>query len=1372
MKWGLRRGMSRPTKFTQKRVRPSFKSVHSFYQKIDQLPHGPGFEQHVINVTGDRTGPKRQPLTEKLEVWVRDPLECIAEILRNLRFQGCTADVPRQVFADSTKGDRECSGMNTADWWWETQLVLPDGATIVPVIIASNETRLTNFSGNKTAWPIYITVSNIDKSVRRKPSEHTTILLGYLLTSNLKVFSKDLRTSKGNELFHICMKEILEPLVHARNEGVSMLFPGGGVRWAFPILAAYIADFPEQCLVTCTKQSCCPKCKVALSEQGTHRCNMPPLRGQREALTILQHHHKGWADAKESLADQGLHPVYPPFWANLPHTDIFSCTTPDLLHQIHKGVFKDYLLAWCQTIIGAEEMDRRFQTMPSHPSVRRFSSGISGFSQWGGTKSKDVEKVFLGIISGAVRGSLMTAARALMDFIQLAQYPAHTDKTLKTMDITLAKFHRHKDAFVEAGARELPHFDIPKLHSLFHYTTAIRLLGTLDGFNMECPERLHIDFAKKAYTWSSKHDYTKQMACWLNRQEAIIMLQEYLAWQGINLRTACREDPNPAVDDADRQPEDEHLQMFGSLQVKLAKAPPFCHLTADVLSRHFGAAHFLRCLDDFISTLPPPCQQHRLYLSNQFEAFKHVQLLIPSLGRHNEPFLDKVRASPSWHSDIPKATTSVVRFDMVLIRMTGAAGSMDARGYRIAQVCAIFLVPPTIAYVNQPIAYVEWFSIMDAMESELPAGPLNLQNAESSIMDIIWQDANRYKTRKAWIQRVDGIELIQCGSLLGNSYLTVKDIIEHIDHKLKWRVLEEEQKQGRYRCRVWNSEGVEIAQPSAAQSEDQHPPTSTRHERLWVTYPVRIKLLDDYASKWDEIFEQAASTSLERQQKSGKQFNVVVGRFFTVTPPNLDLKLVILPHANSIGALQLEEADWAEMFKAANNHDELVLKLKWPPQDSEKATILDHVRFSTHPLNFYSTWVDSASLNLLVLLQTGKQGWLRPVPKVDDVLNFNDLLMDTAPHAGADKTNTQVPTEPNDDYWFQGDKTLKFERLGTDKIMGAFANVWAKEYLGWELPEQPLDSSQEEIPTTEANNEITTTKEPKKPREPVIAEWLHRLGHGHNNATTDRFTNLIFGTSECNTDMIRYVLSSFLSASALGERGTKALIVKLGLTRRSVISAEAMVSALLKSKKVYCVSVKTQCTGNNVVEMLSGGELPSRTLVFPEYKYTELGMYVRWLMPELAYTITWKTMAVNTPQGGPHTTFFHPFSRRRPLKVEYKLDHQVLKRYLATIDISPASQALLNERVAGRLTDEVDEVKYDEVEHPSEGRLRRLRPGAQDSPPELAEQSDLDGSFDPETESVLAIDDQDARDFFEHYGKGREILVWNVDDTTIEEETG
>jgi hypothetical protein len=57
---------------------------------------------------------------------------------------------------------------------------IPKHATVAPVIIATDKTQLTQFSGNKSAYPIYLTIGNLPKAIRCKPSKHTCILIGYL----------------------------------------------------------------------------------------------------------------------------------------------------------------------------------------------------------------------------------------------------------------------------------------------------------------------------------------------------------------------------------------------------------------------------------------------------------------------------------------------------------------------------------------------------------------------------------------------------------------------------------------------------------------------------------------------------------------------------------------------------------------------------------------------------------------------------------------------------------------------------------------------------------------------------------------------------------------------------------------------------------------------------------------------------------------------------------------------------------------------------------------------------------------------------------------------------------------------------------------
>lgn len=101
------------------------------------------------------------------------------------------------------------------------------------------------------------------------------------------------------------------------------------------------------------------------------------------------------------------------------------------------------------------------------------------------------------MISGAVDNQVLAAVHGVLDFIYYTQYQMHTDTTLARMQDALASFHANKNIFVDLGMRE--HFNIPKIHSMLHYVEAIHQCGSANGFNTELPERLHIDFAKRAY---------------------------------------------------------------------------------------------------------------------------------------------------------------------------------------------------------------------------------------------------------------------------------------------------------------------------------------------------------------------------------------------------------------------------------------------------------------------------------------------------------------------------------------------------------------------------------------------------------------------------------------------------------------------------------------------------------------------------------------------------------------------------------------------------------------------------------------------------------------------------------------------------------
>lgn len=221
-------------------TQPSYCSKYMFLKLIDQLPTGAEWTCKLMQAHSEMDQDGETPcMDEELELWLRDPVACIHEIIGNRDFHGDIAYAPEKVYSDDEGRTQRYNEMWTWDWWWETQVstcmiairnwltwhgwqcCLPEGATIASMIIASDKTELSPFKGDKSAWPVYLSIGNVSKKVRCQTAWHTSVLVGYIPVSKLHMFENNLVA--GYRLFHSCMKRILEPLVAAGQEGVEMV---------------------------------------------------------------------------------------------------------------------------------------------------------------------------------------------------------------------------------------------------------------------------------------------------------------------------------------------------------------------------------------------------------------------------------------------------------------------------------------------------------------------------------------------------------------------------------------------------------------------------------------------------------------------------------------------------------------------------------------------------------------------------------------------------------------------------------------------------------------------------------------------------------------------------------------------------------------------------------------------------------------------------------------------------------------------------------------------------------------------------------------------------------------------------------------------
>ena len=303
---------------------------------------------------------------------------------------------------------------------------------------------------------------------------HACVLLGYLSVNKISRAGLTQREQRAHNqrIFHESMRLILAPLREAGRKGVEMTGGDGSVHLVFPVLAAYVADYPEQCLVTCTKYGTCPKRQCPTNQLASPLPSAP--RSPIWRNHVLSAAREGSQTMAQFYQDCGIHEVSgslsQPFWKDLPYANIHSAITPDVLHQLYQGVFK-HLVNWCTWIVGAAELDRRIRCLPPGYGVRHFKNGISALSQISGSERKHMGRILLGCLVGILPQRGILACRALLDFIYLAQYRTHDNLTLDYMATALKMFYDNKSFFVATGVRE--HLNIPKVHSLILLRRAV-----------------------------------------------------------------------------------------------------------------------------------------------------------------------------------------------------------------------------------------------------------------------------------------------------------------------------------------------------------------------------------------------------------------------------------------------------------------------------------------------------------------------------------------------------------------------------------------------------------------------------------------------------------------------------------------------------------------------------------------------------------------------------------------------------------------------------------------------------------------------------------------------------------------------------------
>jgi hypothetical protein len=96
-------------------------------RKIDALPDVPEWTCEIFEITGDQVdisdaNNKEKMMTDEVELWRRNPVEGIQDLIGNPAFKHHIRYAPEKVFTSAKRKDQKFDNMWTSEWWWDRQV--------------------------------------------------------------------------------------------------------------------------------------------------------------------------------------------------------------------------------------------------------------------------------------------------------------------------------------------------------------------------------------------------------------------------------------------------------------------------------------------------------------------------------------------------------------------------------------------------------------------------------------------------------------------------------------------------------------------------------------------------------------------------------------------------------------------------------------------------------------------------------------------------------------------------------------------------------------------------------------------------------------------------------------------------------------------------------------------------------------------------------------------------------------------------------------------------------------------------------------------------------------------------------------------------
>ncbi|KAF6762532.1 hypothetical protein DFP72DRAFT_987054 [Ephemerocybe angulata] len=413
------------------------------------------------------TLPENPPawMTQGYELCIRDAHHILHHQLGTPDFASEFEAAPYQQY--QADGERVFSNLLLGDWaWCQADEISEDhrdcrGVMLVPVISGLDKTTVSMQTGHQEYHPVYISPGNLT-NIARRGHENGVMPIAFLPIPKVNKCEREKKEYKQfiRQLYHGCLQLIFEPLRAEMSTPEIVRCPDSHYWRVMYTISPVIADYPEQVWLSAILQGWCPKCMAHLEflddpEAGccTHELTDALIDARSPGDLWDEYRIQDDVVVRTTLSQ--------PFTHSFPRADIHELMAPDLLHQVIKETFKDYLVEWVMEYLHQEhgeakaqaiiaDIDQRISSVPIFPSLHQFADSHD-FVQWTRDDSKVLMKVYLTAIVGYVPPEMVRCLAAFLDVCYIFRRNAITISALEKAEERLSIFYEMRKVFIDTG---------------------------------------------------------------------------------------------------------------------------------------------------------------------------------------------------------------------------------------------------------------------------------------------------------------------------------------------------------------------------------------------------------------------------------------------------------------------------------------------------------------------------------------------------------------------------------------------------------------------------------------------------------------------------------------------------------------------------------------------------------------------------------------------------------------------------------------------------------------------------------------------------------------------------------------------------------